>query len=119
MLGRLVAMLFVGVTATIAFQLLEVPAPLLLGVFAGLMAFIEYAGAVISAVPPVLLAFAQSPIRGLWVPSVHFPPALALAGQVVFGVLLGPLGLTFSTPLLVLIVSAASAWRTGPSPALD
>ena len=33
--------------------------------------------------------------------AVHLPPAYALAGQVVFGVLFGALGLTFSTPLIV------------------
>jgi predicted PurR-regulated permease PerM len=137
MLGRMVAMLFVGLAATLGFELLGLPAPVLLGLFAGAMAFIEYAGAVISAVPPVLLALSQGPVHALWVlilftvlhiiegyvltpllsqASVRFPPALALAGQVLFGALLGPLGLTFSTPLLVLVVSSAGAWDKESSP---
>jgi predicted PurR-regulated permease PerM len=132
MVGRLIAMLFVGVTSGVMFALLHVPAAFLLGVFAGLLTFVEYAGALISALPPIALAASQGPGRALAVlvlfvvlhviegyvltpllarASVHFPPALALAAQVLFGVLLGPLGLTFSTPLLVLIVSGAKGWR--------
>lgn len=132
LLGRLVAMVFVGVTCSIAFSVLEVPLALTLAVLAGLLTFVEYVGAVTSAVPPVLLALTRSPTTALAVlvvytvlhvvegyvltpllarASVHFPPALTLAGQVVFATLLGPLGLTFSTPILVVGVVAVKTWR--------
>jgi predicted PurR-regulated permease PerM len=39
------------------------------------------------------------------------PPALTLAAQVVLGALSGPLGLTLSTPLFVLGVSAVQTFR--------
>ncbi len=131
LLGRLVAMVFVGVTTGIAFHLLGLPLALALGLFAGLMAFIEYAGAFISAIPPLLLALAKSPSTAVWVlatytclhviegyvltpllarATVRLPPAYTLALQIVFGFLLGPLGLTFSTPLLVVGVSGVKAW---------
>jgi predicted PurR-regulated permease PerM len=131
LLGRLVAMLFVGVTCAIAFSVLHVPLAMSLAVLAGLLTFIEYVGAVLSAIPPVLLAFTHSPTAALAVlivfaflhliegyvltpllarASVRFPPALTLAGQVVFATLVGPLGLTFSTPLLIVGVSAAGAF---------
>lgn len=135
--GRVVAMAFVAVSTTIAFALLGLPLALALGLFAGALTFVEYLGALLSAVPPLLVGLADSPETAIWVlvvftalhvvegyvltpvlarASVHFPPALSLAAQLVLGVLVGPLGLAFSTPLLVVVVSAVRAWREAPSP---
>jgi predicted PurR-regulated permease PerM len=131
-LTRLAAMAFVGTAATLCFYLLDVPLALLLGLLAGLLTFIEYLGAIISAIPPLLLALASSPITALWVlilftglhvvegylitpllvrNAVRFPPAITLGGQALFAVLLGPLGLAFSTPLLVAAAAVAKGWR--------
>ncbi|HEX4339957.1 MAG TPA: AI-2E family transporter [Polyangiaceae bacterium] len=130
--GRILAMIFVGVSTSIVFHLLHIPLALTLGVFAGFLTFIEYAGAILSAFPPVLLGFSQSPTVGLAVlsayvvlhvvegyvitpllarASVHLPPALTLAAQALLGELCGILGLTFSTPLFVVGVSAVKAFR--------
>jgi predicted PurR-regulated permease PerM len=138
LLGRLVAMLFVGVTSTIAFVVLGVPLALTLGLLAGLLTFVEYIGAIASAIPPALLAFTKSPtlavaVLGIFTvlhviegyvltpllarATVRIPPAFALAGQLVAAAIVGPLGLTFATPLLVVIASAVRAWRGGPSAA--
>jgi predicted PurR-regulated permease PerM len=135
LLGRLVAMLFVGVTTTIAFHLLEVPLAVALGIFAGLLTFVEYAGALISGIPPVLFALAKSPASAVSVlalytvlhviegyvltpllsrVSVRVPPAIALSSQALLGTLMGPLGLTFSTPLLVVVISTVQAFREEP-----
>ncbi|HEU4583005.1 MAG TPA: AI-2E family transporter [Polyangiaceae bacterium] len=132
LLGRLVAMVFVAITTGIAFAVLKLPMALTLGVLAGALAFIEYAGAVASAIPPLFFALAQSATTALWVlivytalhviegyvltpllsrVAVRLPPAFTLASQVLLGVLLGPLGLTFSTPLLVAAVSGGRAWK--------
>lgn len=131
LVGRLIAMAFVGITTSIAFHLLGLPFALLLGIFAGLLTFIEYAGAVISAVPPVVLALLKSPTTAIWVLAVYtalhliegyvltpvlaratvrLPPAFTLAVQVLLGVLVGPLGLTFSTPLLVVAIASTKVW---------
>ncbi|HVW27124.1 MAG TPA: AI-2E family transporter [Polyangiaceae bacterium] len=130
--GRILAMAFVGTTTSIVFHLLHLPLALTLGLLAGLLTFIEYAGAILSAVPPVLLGFSQSSTTGLAVfiayvvlhviegyvltpllarASVHLPPALTLAAQALLGEIVGVLGLTFSTPLFVVAVSAAKAFR--------
>ncbi len=135
LLGRLVAMIFVAVTTGVAFVLLKVPLAVPLALLAGLLTFVEYIGAVASAVPAVLLAFSQGPVSALWVAltytgvhviegyvltpllarnAVRMPPALTLVGQALFGVLVGPLGLTFSTPLLVVAISAGKEWRRRP-----
>lgn len=132
LLGRLVAMAFVGIASTIAFALLHVPLALALGILAGLLTFIEYAGALLSAVPPFLLAFTKSSTAAIAVlavftalhvvegyvltpllarASVRIPPAITLAGQVVLAALVGAIGMTFSTPLLAVGVLAVQIWR--------
>jgi predicted PurR-regulated permease PerM len=132
LLGRLVAMTFVGVATSIAFMILHLPLALSLGILAGTLTFIEYLGAIASGLPPTLLAFAQSPSKGIAVlviftaihvvegyvltplltrATVRLPPAFTLASQVLLGTLAGVAGLTFSTPLLVATVSIAKVWR--------
>lgn len=133
LLGRLAAMAFVGVGSGLVFVALGVPLAFALAVLAGFLTFIEYAGAIISAIPPILLAFTQSATTALWVAvafvgihvvegyvitplvaraSARLPPAFTLAGQVVFGALVGVLGLTFSTPLLVVAAAAIGSFRS-------
>ena len=140
MLGRLVAMAFVGITTGISFHLLKIPAAFALALFAGLLTFVEYAGAIISAISPLLLSLAQGPSTAIAVlaiftvlhviegyvltpllarVAVHFPPAFAIASQAIFGALLGPLGLTFSTPLLVAVTSAIQGYREASGPGLE
>lgn len=133
LLGRLVAMTFVGVTCAIAFALLGVPLAAALAVIAGLLTFVEYIGAIASAIPPIVLAFTKSPTTALAVlgvftvihviegyvltpllarAAVRLPPAATLAAQVVLGALIGTLGLTFATPFLVIVVTAVRTWRS-------
>ncbi len=123
LLGRLVAMLFVGVIVAIGLLALRVPMALPLAGLAGLLTFVEYVGAVASAIPPALLAFTRGPGAVLGVlalftvahvlegyvltpflarTTVRFPPAYTLAGQVVLGAVFGIAGLTFATPTLVI-----------------
>jgi len=101
-----------------------VPAALALGVLSGLMIFVPYVGAIVSAVPSIVLAFAISGQAVLYtvglyigihilegyvlVPLVqrratHLPPALGLAGQRILGAFAGLIGLLFAIPLLLAI----------------
>jgi predicted PurR-regulated permease PerM len=130
LIGRLVAMTFVGIFSWLGLKLLGVPAALALGIIAGLFTFVEYLGAVVSAVPAVLLAFTSGPLMVMWVvvlylvvhviegylltplitrQSVRFPPAYTLSAQIALGGLFGVLGLTFATPLCVLGTVLAKA----------
>lgn len=134
LLGRLVAMAFVGITTTILFHVFNLPLAFGLGALAGALTFIEYAGAWISAIPALLIAFTQSPSMALGVgalftalhviegyvltpllarATVHLPPAITLASQAVLGTLAGAIGLTFSTPLLIVAISCAETLREG------
>ncbi len=135
LLGRLVAMAFVGIASGIVFAVLGIPLAFPLAVLAGLLTFVEYVGAFASAVPPILLALSESPTHALWVAlaftvlhviegyvltpllakrAVDFPPATTLASQALLGTLLGPLGLTFATPLMVVAVTAVQEWVNEP-----
>lgn len=122
LLGQLMAMAFVGALIALGLIFLGVPSALALGLIAGLLEFIPYVGPVLSAVPGIATGFAQSPTAALWVAglylvvqqlegilitpliqqrTVDLPPALTLFAIVAFGILLGPLGVLFATPLTV------------------
>ncbi len=112
---------------------LGVPVAVGLGIIAGLLTFVEYLGAVVSAIPACLIALAVSPLHVVWVillftvvhivegyiltpliarQAVHFPPAYTLSAQLLLGGLFGVLGLTFATPLCVVVVVIVNAFRS-------
>ncbi len=120
MIGRAIAMLFVGVLDLIAMLLLHVPLALTIGVISGLLTFIPYIGATIAMVPAVLIALTVGTRLALWVfvvkiivqtiegyiitplvqrKAVHLPPALTISAQFLLGTIAGVLGLMFATPL--------------------
>ena len=125
LLGRAVAMTVIGVLTGIALLLVHVPLALTLGVIAGLLVFVPYIGAIVAAIPAMLLALMQSPIEALWVALIYtgihvfegycvtpfvqkrtiaLPPALLLSVQILVGALFGPLGLLLATPLAVAVI---------------
>jgi len=122
LVGQLVAMAIIGVLTAGGLALLGVPSALALGFIAGVTDFVPIVGPIFGAVPAVLLGFSISPTTALWVialylviqqiegnvvqpvvqrRAVDLPPALTLFALVAFGVLFGPLGVVFATPLAV------------------
>jgi predicted PurR-regulated permease PerM len=125
LLGQGVSMLVIGTMTAAGLWLLDVPLALTLGVIAGVLAFVPFFGAVASGVLIVLLAFTQAPDKALYAlvlvlgvqqieefviqPFVHrwsvrLPPALGLMSVLIFGLLFGPLGALFATPLMVVVM---------------
>ena len=121
LLGQLVAMTFIGVLSTLALALLGVPFAVLLGLFSGLISFVPFVGAVVSVIPPVLLALASDPILALWVilaytaiqqlesqiiqpvvmsRAVALHPAVVLFAVLVMGTLFGVVGFVLAVPLV-------------------
>ena len=119
-MGRLFSMTVIGVVIGVGLWLLGVPVPGALGLLAGILTFIPYAGSVISAVPAVLLAFTIGSELALYtillyvgahvlegyilVPLVqkraaHLPPALTLSAQAILSVIVGIAGLALATPI--------------------
>jgi len=120
--GQLVSMSVIGVLSTAALYLIGVPGALFLGIFTGLVCFVPLVGPVVSAVPPLVLAFAGNPIDALWVllayvaiqqvesnlltplvmrqaASLH--PAIVIAAVTVAGTAFGVLGALLAVPAMV------------------
>ena len=120
LLGKLLAMVLVGVLVWLALMFLGVPFALTLGVIAAVFTFIPNFGPVISATPAILLGLTQSPMTALWVliafvaiqalesyvitpmiqqRAVSMPPALLITSQLILGVFVGLFGLALAAPL--------------------
>lgn len=65
--GQLTLGVIIGALSFIGLSILGVKYALLLALIAGLTEFIPYAGPIIGAIPAVLLAFADSPLKALFV----------------------------------------------------
>jgi predicted PurR-regulated permease PerM len=122
LLGQLISMALVGATTGLGLWLAGVPSPLALGVLAGLGQFVPVVGPAVSSIPGLLLAAAMGPQTLAWALVVYvgalqleanlitplvlrqmaqLPMAVTLFAVLAMGVLLGPLGVLFATPLAV------------------
>lgn len=122
LVATLFSMVFLSVVTTLGLWALGVPAPLALGLITGLAQFIPLVGPMLATAPAVLLALTVGPETALWTAllylvasqveanlitpliqqrAVSLPPALTLFGVIGLGLLLGPLGVLFATPLMV------------------
>lgn len=120
LVGKAVAMLFVGLAASAGLALLGVPMPYALGLIAGLLDFVPFVGPIVAAVPAVLLAFTEGPRLGAYTAllylviqqiegnivtplvqrrQVQLAPALVILAEVVGGILFGIIGVILATPL--------------------
>lgn len=125
LVGTGIAMLAMGVLIAAGAAVLGLPAPLALGLVAGLAEFVPIIGAIVSAVPGLLLAGSQGSDTLLWtalfyviahqfeghvlIPLIQrkvvaVPPALTLFSVLAFGLLFGPLGVILATPLAVTVL---------------
>jgi predicted PurR-regulated permease PerM len=119
-LGQLTSMTLIGLLSTLAMFVIGIPFALLLGIFSGLLAFVPYIGAVVSVIPPVLLALTGDPVDALWVilayvgiqaieghliqpivmsRAVSLHPAVVMFGLLIMGTLFGFVGVFLAIPL--------------------
>ncbi len=124
--GQLAEMVIIGVVTGVGLWMLGVPAPLALGIIAGLLEFIPFAGPILAAIPGVLLALTVSPTLALWTAlfylvlqqlegnlilplvqrrAVSLPPVLAIFAILVAGALFGAIGVLFAVPLAVAVLT--------------
>lgn len=120
--GRLLAMLVVGVLVTIGLALFGVKLAFLLGFIAGIFTFVPYLGAVISAIPAVLVGLLQGPLTAVFViilflgahiiegyvlipliqeRQVQMAPGYLVVSQFLGGLAAGALGILLATPFIV------------------
>lgn len=124
--GQALDMLVVGFLSGIGLFFIGVPLSLALGVVAGLCNFIPYIGAILGAVPAILLALSMGRQEALFViilygviqffegnvmapliqrRAVHMPPAIAILSQTVFSTILGVPGLILASPLTAALLA--------------
>lgn len=136
--GMAVTMLAVAALTTLALWLLRVPYALLFGVLAGLLEVVPTLGPILAAIPPVVVAFWQEPIRALWVAlaflavqqiennllvpyifagALRIHPVLILFAVLVMGVLFGLLGVFVAIPLLA-VTQAVVQELSRPAPSV-
>lgn len=125
LMGVGVAMLAMGLLTSVGATLLGLPAPIALGLLSGIGEFVPIVGAAVAAVPGLLLAATLGAQKVAWtlvfyiavhqfegqilIPLIQrrvvaVPPALTLFAVVGFGVLFGPAGIVFATPLAVVVM---------------
>ena len=126
LMAQLAAMIAVGVLAGVGLALIGVPLALALGTLAALLEFIPVIGPIIFGVPAVLVAFSKGPRMAVYalllytaiqqlesnliVPllqrwAVEMPPVIGLLAVLASGILLGPVGIIFATPLAVITIA--------------
>jgi len=127
LLGQLVAMAFLFVLTGLGLWAIGLPAALALALLAGLAQFVPLIGPIVAAIPALLIALAEGWQVALWTlllyvaiqqvesnvitplvqrQAVSLPPAVTLFAVVAFGLLFGPLGVLFATPLAVVVMVA-------------
>ena len=120
--GQLIAMVAVGLLVGFGLWALGMPSALALGLLAGLLEFIPFAGPIVAALPAVLLSLAVGPDMALWVLALYFavqqfegyvltplvqqyavdlPGVVLIFSLIGFGTLFGTLGLILAAPLTV------------------
>ena len=135
--GQALDMLVVGVLSGVGLWVIGVPLALVLGVLAGLFNFVPYIGAIIGAIPAVVIAFSVGSTAGLETiglylviqgfegnvmapliqkQAVHLPPGLTILSQTAFGAILGVPGLIFATPLTAAILAVMTKATTPLDP---
>lgn len=122
--GQLVSMSIVGLLIGGGASVIGLPAPLALGLFAGLAGFVPVIGSIAGAAPALVLAAAQDGATLLWTAAlillvqqvesnmimpmieqrtVHIPPALLLLNVFLFGAVFGGVGILVAAPLTVAV----------------
>lgn len=132
LLARLVAMLLIGLITYLGLLVIGVPSALALGIIAGFLEFVPFAGPILSAVPALLLALTidfhtflltlglyilvQQIEGNLLTPllldrAVDLPPALTLFSLFLFGALFGVVGVLLAGPLTVVaFIAVKTLW---------
>lgn len=120
LIGKVIAMVIVGVFTWLGLWLFGVPLSLTLGLLAGILNFIPNIGPFLAGIPGVLMALTVSPTVALYVlifyfviqslesyilvpylqrKTVNLLPALTIVAQFLLGFLIGSIGLILASPL--------------------
>jgi predicted PurR-regulated permease PerM len=123
--GRFSSMAVTGLLTGLGLWIAQVPMALTLGLIAGVLSFVPFAGPIAASIPGILVAWVQGPTTALYAlivyvavqllesnlvtplierRAVSVPPALLVGGQLLFGSLYGFWGVLWATPLIVVVM---------------
>jgi len=123
--GQFIDMLVVGTIVAIGFSVLHLPLAFGLAVLAGLLTFVPFLGALVAAVPALLVGFATGWHTAIWVivvflcchvveayivgpfvqrRTVRLPPALTILSMTCLGSIFGLLGVILGAPLAAVLL---------------
>jgi predicted PurR-regulated permease PerM len=118
---QMIGMVVIGVLTTVVLALLGVKAAIALGIIAGVLEFVPYAGPILSAIPAIAMALVDGPEKAVSVAlaytaiqqlegmvlqpllmkeGLELPPVITILGQALFSLVFGFLGLLLAVPLL-------------------
>jgi predicted PurR-regulated permease PerM len=125
--GTLCSMTIIGMISGVGLWLLDIPFALALAVIAGLLSLIPYLGAIVSALPAMVVATTQGPEFALYVAglylgihviegyvvspviqqyAVSMPPTLMMFAQIMLGILVGGMGVVLAAPIAAVALGA-------------
>ncbi len=137
--GKVIEILIVGTSTTIAFMFLDLQYALLLGVLVGLSVLVPYVGATVVTFPVMLVALFQFGLSSefgyvmlaygiiqaldgnvivplLFSEAVNLHPVVIIIAVIFFGGLWGFWGIFFAIPLATLVKAVINAWPSVPEP---
>jgi len=137
--GKVIEILIVGASTTIAFIFLDLQYALLLGVLVGLSVLVPYVGATVVTFPVMLVGLFQFGLTSefgyvmlaygiiqaldgnvivplLFSEAVNLHPVIIIIAVIFFGGLWGFWGIFFAIPLATLVKAVINAWPTIPEP---
>ncbi|MDD4663628.1 MAG: AI-2E family transporter, partial [Caldisericia bacterium] len=125
LVGTFLAILFVGGFMSLFYWVIDLDYFIIFGIAAGFLEIIPYIGPMLGALAPLLYALIQSPEKVIWIliiylliqfvesyfflpfimrKQVNLPPAISILAIIVFGKLLGFLGILIGVPMVTTII---------------
>lgn len=125
LVGTFLAILFVGGFMSFFYWVIGLDYFIIFGIAAGFLEIIPYIGPTLGATAPLLYALIQSPEKVIWIlviyvaiqfiesyffipfimrKQVNLPPAISILAIIIFGKLLGFLGILIGVPLVTTII---------------
>jgi predicted PurR-regulated permease PerM len=128
--GQAIVALFVGIGGGVGLWIIGVPLYISFGIIAGVLNVVPYLGSIVGAVLPALLALTISPMMAVLVVlfvalnqvedyilqpmvmgrEVKLHPAMVIVSFLIFGALLGLVGVLLAVPAAVLCATLLDEW---------
>jgi predicted PurR-regulated permease PerM len=129
--GQAIVALFVGIGGGVGLWIIGVPLYISFGIIAGVLNVVPYLGSIVGAMLPALLALTISPMKAVLVVllfvalnqvegyilqpmvmgrEVKLHPAMVIVSFLIFGALLGVVGVLLAVPAAVLCATLLDEW---------